>query len=129
MVWIVLIIIALFMTGLFFLMWNVSHRRTLSSSASARIHALIEKANRLPDPVLRILEYDKVLDQLLSEMHFQGTTGEKLIKAGPRFKNKEAIWKAHKLRNVVAHQSGVTASAAEADRFRDTLVQALQQVS
>ena len=82
----------------------------------------------MPNPVLRILEYDKVLDQLLLELRFQGSTGEKLMKGGARFSNQQTLWKYHKLRNIVAHQSGATAGSDDADHFRAALEQAFKQV-
>ena len=90
---------------------------------------MIQRADLAGDPVLRIIEYDKILDQLLLELGFQGTTGEKLMKGAARFSNKEALWKCHKLRNIIAHQQGATASIADANHFQSVLQHAFAQVA
>jgi|CXWL01.1.fsa_nt_gi phosphate/sulfate permease len=128
MMWFAGPIIALLVAGFIYAVWKTATSRRLSSAASFRIRSLIDKANRMPNPVLRILEYDKVLDQLLLELRFQGSTGEKLMKGGARFSNQQELWKCHKLRNIVAHQSGATASNDDADHFRVALEHALKQV-
>lgn len=58
------------------------------------------------NPKAAILDADKLLDYALKVKGYQGTLGEKLKKAGPRFSNKNAVWAAHKLRNQVAHELG-----------------------
>ena len=129
MFWITLIIIVLLAIGFVYLIWKTATSRKLSSAATSRIQSLLTKADRQPNAVLRILEYDKVLDQLLLELRFQGTTGEKLMKGGARFSNQQALWKYHKLRNVLAHQSGATADEKDAEGFKFAIHQACKQVS
>jgi len=104
-------------------------RRRLNGAATKRIRSMIERADRAGEPVLRVLEYDKVLDHLLLELGFTGTTGQKMIKGAARFSNKQALWKCHKLRNLVAHEHGATVSASEADHFKRVLEKALLEVS
>jgi len=53
-----------------------------------------------------ILDADKLLDYALGKHGFEGSLGEKLKKAGPRFKDINSVWNAHKLRNRVAHELG-----------------------
>lgn len=112
-----------------FLAWKKGSSRKLSAGSAARIQSLLEKANRMQEPVLRIMEYDKILDQLLYELKFQGNTADKLKKGGVRFSNTQTLWKYHKLRNTLAHEHGAVASAADADGFRDALIVALRKVS
>lgn len=81
-----------------------NRRRQLRGSARKKVRdvwALIEKVD---DPVMQIIEADKVLDLALTLLGFTGTTGEKLKKAGPRFRDDTNIWLAHKLRNNLAHE-------------------------
>jgi hypothetical protein len=127
-IWIFIGLVVLAAALLFFI-WKTRRSRLLTATAASRIRALLQKAERVPDPVLRIIEYDKVLDQLLLELGFHGSTGQKLMKAGSRFKNKDALWKNHKLRNVIAHEHGAGASMDEAENFRNALIKALQHVS
>lgn len=50
-------------------------------------------------------EADKLLDHVLKSLGFHGETmGERLKSAGPRFTNRDNIWRAHKLRNALAHE-------------------------
>ncbi len=53
-----------------------------------------------------MIEADKLLDKALVEMGIPGKTmGDRLKKAGGRFENINSVWRAHKLRNVIAHES------------------------
>jgi cell division protein YceG involved in septum cleavage len=128
MIWIIVVIIVLLL-GLSFLVWEKSRSRRLSASSSSKVKRLLTESNRMTDPVLRLLEYDKILDQLLFELGYKGSTADKLKKGGIRFTNTQTLWKYHKLRNVIAHEHGAVASASDADHFRDALLQALQHVS
>ena len=54
---------------------------------------------------LVIIDGDKLLDKALIEMGIPGKTmGERLKKAGDKFTDVNAVWRAHKLRNVIAHE-------------------------
>ena len=59
-------------------------------------------------------EADKVLDLALNELGFKGTVADKLKKAGPRFSDINAVWRVHKLRNTLAHETGARVSENEA---------------
>ena len=53
-----------------------------------------------------VIEADKLLDKALIEMGVPGKTmGDRLKKCGDRFSNLNAVWRAHKLRNALAHES------------------------
>jgi hypothetical protein len=55
---------------------------------------------------LAILEADKFLDFILRSGKFSGETmGDRLRSANKYFKNPNAIWWAHKLRNQIAHET------------------------
>ena len=58
------------------------------------------------NPVQSVLDADKLLDYALSQHGFVGSVGEKLKKAGARFSDLDAVWRAHKLRNKLAHELG-----------------------
>lgn len=55
-------------------------------------------------PSKAILDADKILDKTLEIMGYQGSVAEKLKKAKTRFSNNNAVWRAHKLRNKIAHE-------------------------
>ncbi len=126
---IIIIVILTVIALLAFLVWKTRNSRKLPTAAVSKIQSMLQKTNQLPDPALRILEYDKILDQLLYELGFQGNTADKLKKGGVRFSNVQTIWSYHKLRNTLAHEHGATATVREADGFRDALERALRQVS
>jgi len=89
-------------------------KRKLSGASRHRINQAWSHVLVLRDPVRRVMEADKVLDIALGEAGYTGTLGDKLKKAGPRIKNINAVWSAHKLRNQMAHESGAHLSEHEA---------------
>ena len=58
------------------------------------------------DPKHAVMDADKLLDYALKAKGFEGSLGEKLKAAGPRFSDLNGIWSAHNLRNRVAHELG-----------------------
>ncbi|MBR0467655.1 hypothetical protein IJJ53_01970 [Candidatus Saccharibacteria bacterium] len=53
-----------------------------------------------------IIEADKLLDKALMEMGTPGKTmGDRLKRSGDKFTNINAVWRAHKLRNAIAHET------------------------
>lgn len=51
-----------------------------------------------------VMDADKLVDYALMRQGFEGSLGEKLKKAGRRFSDLNGLWKAHKLRNEIAHE-------------------------
>lgn len=66
--------------------------------------AIIDSFNSHPKNA--ILDADKLLNYVLERRGFEGSLGEKLKKAGPRFSDLNGVWSAHKLRNRIAHEFG-----------------------
>ncbi len=61
---------------------------------------------------LAVLNADKLLDRALKEKGYKGTSmGERMVSAGRLFTKRDAVWAAHKLRNRLAHEEGVTLSS------------------
>lgn len=112
---ILLSLISLAFALLFFVLWRVRSRK-LSSAVRRTLEEQWKRVEGTENPSLKILEAEKVLDQALSACEFQGSFGEKLKAAGPRFKNLHAVWDAHRLRNRIAHEAGFTVKEAEAER-------------
>lgn len=55
---------------------------------------------------LVIIQADKLLDRALMEIGITGKTmGDRLKKSNNRFTDLNAVWRAHKLRNALAHDS------------------------
>ena len=76
-----------------------------------------------------IIEADKLLDKAMVEMGIPGKTmGDRLKKAGSRFSNLNAVWRAHKLRNAIAHESGFEVSYKQAFNALAIFKQALKDL-
>ena len=76
-----------------------------------------------------IIEGDKLLDKAMVEMGLPGKTmGERLKKSGARFSNLNAVWRAHKLRNAIAHESGFEVSFKQASNALEIYKQALKDL-
>lgn len=58
-----------------------------------------------------ITEADKLLDHALKQLMYRGETmADRLRAAEIRFRRKDALWSAHKLRNRIVHESDVKLS-------------------
>ena len=58
-----------------------------------------------------IIDADKLLDKAMVEMGAPGKTmGDRLKKVGGRFSNLNAVWRVHKLRNAIAHETDLEVS-------------------
>lgn len=68
---------------------------------------------------LSIINADKLLDEALKGLAYKGSNmAERLVSAKGKFKQREAVWKAHKLRNRVVHDVKVKVTENQA---RDAL--------
>ena len=62
-----------------------------------------------------IMSADKLLDSALRDRGVAGETlGERLKNAKPYLSNLDSVWRAHKLRNRIAHDDGVKVSQRQA---------------
>ena len=76
-----------------------------------------------------VIEADKLLDKALIEMGVPGKTmGERLKKCGERFSNINAVWRAHKLRNALAHEAGLEITYKQAYNAMQVYKQALKDL-
>lgn len=76
----------------------------------------LTESDRESDWKLAVIEADKMLDDLLSMLGYQGETmGDKLlsVERGDML-SLEAAWEAHKFRNRIAHESGFQVSQRDA---------------
>ena len=79
--------------------------------------------------VTTIIEGDKLLDKAMVEMGIPGKTmGDRLKKAGDKFSNLNAVWRAHKLRNAIAHETGFEVSFRQATNALVVYKQALKDL-
>ena len=76
-----------------------------------------------------IINADKLLDKAMIEMGVPGKTmGDRLKRAGGRFSNLNAVWRAHKLRNIIAHETDVEVSYKQAFNATKIYKQALKDL-
>lgn len=67
--------------------------------------------------ILAVINADKLVDRALRELHYSGQTmGERMKSARPEWSNANAVWEAHKLRNRLAHETGVHVSYEDSRR-------------
>lgn len=78
---------------------------------------------------LSIINGDKLLDKALIEAGVPGKTmGERLKKSGDRFTDLNAVWRAHKLRNMIAHEDDLDLSYRQAASALAIYKQALKDL-
>ena len=96
----VMIFVAIILTGKRQYHFNVEAYQT-------RFLAIENKLNK-DNPatfVVAVIDGDKLLDKAMVEMGVPGKTmGDRLKRAGVRFSDVNAVWRAHKLRNALAHE-------------------------
>jgi hypothetical protein len=107
--------------------WAARKRAKLSRADCARIAKAWSRVEGLRDPTRRVIEADKVFDMLLTAWGRKGTFVQKFKGFEARFSNAEDLWRAHKLRNRLAHEAGADPSAAEAGRAVAAFQRGLQQ--
>ncbi len=76
----------------------------LSPQDKRKYRSYWKKIKNASDKKYAVLEADKLLDALLKKKGYSGSLGEKLKVAGKVFTNVDEVWKAHKLRNRLAHE-------------------------
>ncbi|MBQ9018494.1 hypothetical protein IJ117_01945 [Candidatus Saccharibacteria bacterium] len=78
---------------------------------------------------MTLISGDKLLDKALIEMGVPGKTmGERLKKIGDKFTDNNAVWRAHKLRNVIAHEDDLELSFKQAANALAIYKQALKDI-
>ena len=95
------------------LVFLIKKQQRLSSGVIKKIKKEILGIQGL-DPIHRLYESDKLLDYCLKQKKVSGKTmGERMKRYGNAFTNTQAVWKAHKLRNTLAHEIGANPSEKE----------------
>lgn len=126
--WTILLLVVLAVVSLVFIWWKQRSRR-LTGGARRRVQSAWSHVETLSDPMHKIMEADKVFDMALKELGYTGSLGEKLKMAGPRISNLQAVWDAHKLRNRLAHETGMRIGEQEADRAIRVFEKAIRDLS
>lgn len=111
------------------LMKKMSGKRKLSGASLKKVQQAWAHVETLQDPVRKVMEADKVLDLALGELGYTGSVADKLKKAGPRMKNLQAVWNAHKLRNTLAHETQASVTPAQAESAVRSLRMAVESLA
>lgn len=78
---------------------------------------------------IAVLEADKLLDRALREMNIAGKTmGERLKRMDGRFSEINDVWRAHKIRNQIAHDDDYTIDYNTASHALAAFKQALKDL-
>ena len=92
----------------------------------------IEKQLNINEPSsfqLTIINADKLLDQALRDSAYKGDTmAERMKSAKDVWSKRDELWRAHKLRNEIAHESNVIVSYQEARIAISSFKQALKDL-
>ncbi len=120
----VLIFVAILLTGKRGYHFNVEYYQTRFLEIENKLNQ-----NNPATYMTTIIEADKLLDKALVEMGAPGKTmGDRLKKYGGRFTNLNSVWRAHKLRNVLAHESDASVSYKQASNALAIYKQALKDL-
>jgi hypothetical protein len=114
--WILLLIIAGLI--LFFGLYILFYRKQRLQSADIRyLQKHWKEAQDLVSehPDKAVLKADKLLDFALKKAGFEGSLGEKMKAAKAVFRDNNAVWSAHKLRNRIAHEIDIKVSTQQAN--------------
>jgi hypothetical protein len=76
-----------------------------------------------------LMEADKLLDYVLIQQGYRGNTmAERLKNAEFRFRNKNQVWLAHKLRNQLVHEAEFSLADAQAKKALAAFQRALKEL-
>ena len=132
MIWVLLAVAAaLSLSALIVINQLEGRRKQLDKTAykdywQTKVMVNLESADRYP---LAIIEADKLLDKALRESGYRGQTmGERLVGAGQFLSDKDSVWRAHKTRNRLVHETGVKLSLLRTKRVLAVFARALKDV-
>lgn len=97
-------------------LWLVRRGGRLSGRDRAAIRTAWADAMAVADPQRQVLEAEKAFVVLLRRWGRFGGFAETFTPVAWRFPNAQDVWSAHRLRNRIAHESGLTVRPAEAKR-------------
>ena len=76
-----------------------------------------------------VIDGDKLLDKAMVEMGIPGKNmGERLKRSGDKFSDINAVWRAHKLRNALAHEDDLEITYRQAQTALAIYKQALKDL-
>ncbi len=112
------IYVAFFRKRVIFSIQDVEMIRTRFADLDKKLHW---------DPRFVVMEGDKLLNFLFKKLGYKGMLGDSLKKAGKQFSHEQDLWRAHKLRNSLAHELGATVDIKAARAALKTYRSAFEQ--
>lgn len=132
---VVTFIVAILIVAVFvFLAILLTGKRTYRFNREAYQSKFLSIENKLKQEnpasyMTTIIEADKLLDKALIEMGTPGKTmGDRLKRSGGKFTNLNSVWRIHKVRNAIAHESGFEVSYKQATNALAIYKQALKDL-
>ena len=132
---VVTFIVAILIVAIFvFLAILLTGKRTYRFNKEAYQSKFLAIENKLKQEnpasyMTTIIEADKLLDKALIEMGVPGKTmGDRLKRSGGKFTNLNSVWRVHKIRNAIAHESGFEVSYKQATNALAIYKQALKDL-
>jgi hypothetical protein len=86
----------------------------LPGSKSRELRRQWQEVQQFSDPYRQIMEADAVIGQLLMGLGFGSSFGEALKNRPQLIPNLQDVWRAHKLRNTLAHEPGTSVTIRDA---------------
>lgn len=129
MTWFLLIIGFLILALIAWLSWKVKQKRRLSASSAKRYRDAWKNVLAIDDEHRQILEAEKIIDSAMKELGYTGTFADKLRRAGPRFRDVQQLWNAHKLRNRIAHEMNLSLNGRDVKSALAAFERALKDLS
>lgn len=127
--WFLLAAILLVLLGASFVLWQrVRRQRRLHPGSAQRYIIAWQKLASIPDEHRRVLEAEKIVESAFRELGYNGTFADALREHGVRFAHIEQLWRAHKLRNRIAHEMHVQLTEREVADALNAFERTLKQL-
>ncbi len=108
--------------------WLLSRKRGLPEAVIVQTWRHWEALKTIGDSSRRVVEAEKILDDILYRRGYKGSFADKMRSGGKALPNEQAVWDAHKMRNRIAHEVGYAPSEKEADRAVAAFEKALRSL-
>ena len=127
--WLLLAFVILDMLIVLYVIWQRSQKRLgkLDRRKLARLWQEITTM-QVKNPRHAILDADKLVDLALGKLGYSGPLGQKLKMLPHLFTDNKGLWKAHLLRNRLAHELEIKLADREVRQAMDSFYRALKDL-